>query len=345
MSNISSTSFLANLKESFTKKIIENIKSLLFLACGSVVIIYGAYHGYHHFVTLRNKTAYELYLLNKKILNLYPKYKNMVHLKVDKRQQIEDPKGIIFDVVLIENMQKKPALEDNIKKADPFLPPFEEGQFIAEISNTHNLLFNKFILTKYHLLITTKIFEAQTVPLNFHDFYAFIKAMKAIDGFGFFNFGEGSGFSVPHKHLQVLPWKNSTYSIFELIKQRVKEKTLIGGSNEGSFLLKEFKFKHVIRLLDLHNEEDLDKCAEHLLMTHKKSLNDLDNSAQKIPYNMIVTEEWMLIALRSKEKALDSISFNAMGYSGSILVKDEKDFQTMINFKDPMKLLEEISLK
>lgn len=340
----SNTSFLSKYTENLYKKIYDNFKTLVLVGCGSVVLIYGGYHAYHQLVTLRNKTSYELYLLKKKILSLYPKYKNKVFLKIDKRQQIEDPSGLIFEIILIENLQKKPDLNSNINKSDPFLPPFEEGQFISEISSTHNLLFNKFLMVKYHVLITTKFFELQTSPLNHQDFYAWLKVMKAIEGFGFYNGGEGSGMSVPHKHMQVIPSRNSNYSIFELINERVKEKTLIGSSDDGAFLLKEFKFRHVIRLIDIPNEESIEKGAEILLNAYEKALNDLENSNLKIPYNLVVTEDWILVVLRSKEKALD-VSFNSMAFSGSFLVKDEKNFQDIINLKNPSKILEEISIK
>lgn len=52
------------------------------------------------------------------------------------------------------DMKNKPQ-----KNNDPFLPPFDQGIFINKISNTHNLIFNKFPLYLNHVLITTRTFE------------------------------------------------------------------------------------------------------------------------------------------------------------------------------------------
>ena len=207
-SSSNSISNLTKYKEKFFKKLFGNFHRILLFVCGSGLLVYGTYHIYHHFMVLRNKALYESYLLHRKITSLYPKYKNLVLLKIEKKEQFQDNSGLIFELILIENLQKKPNYKENLlKKADPFLPPFEDGQFIADLSNTHNLLFNKFALAKNHVLVTTKAFESQNSLLNYQDFLALIKTMKALEGFGFINVGEYSGFSVLHKHLQVVPYR------------------------------------------------------------------------------------------------------------------------------------------
>ena len=53
--------------------------------------------------------------------------------------------------------QKK---DEGAKKAyDPFVPPFEQGLYICELSDTHRLLFNKFCVCKEHTLVVSKEFE------------------------------------------------------------------------------------------------------------------------------------------------------------------------------------------
>jgi len=39
-----------------------------------------------------------------------------------------------------------------------------------------------------------------------HDFKAALTIMKALNGFMFFNCGYNSGASIPHKHMQVIPY-------------------------------------------------------------------------------------------------------------------------------------------
>jgi len=71
-------------------------------------------------------------------------------------------RGIDFDVRVIKSLAKKPTLAQNQNAAtkkkdfDPFVPPFEEGLFIANLSATHRLLFNKFCICKEHCLVVTK---------------------------------------------------------------------------------------------------------------------------------------------------------------------------------------------
>ena len=342
---MSTTSILTKYKEKFFKKLFENFHGILLFSAGSALLLYGAYHAYHHFVILRNKTLYETHLLHRKITSLYSKYKNLVFLKIEKKELIEDPSGVIFEVSLLENLKNKPNFQQNLKKADTFLPPFEDGQFICEITNTHNLLFNKFAMVKYHVLITTKHAEPQQTQLNFHDFLATVKTMRALEGLCFFNSGEGSGFSVQHKHLQVIPYRNCpNYGVFELIKERIKEKSLVGCSEEGTYLLKEFKFRHAIRVFDSNNEESFEKSAENLLINYQKALETLENNDVKIPYNVIFTDDWLLMVLREKEYALETIGLNSMAFSGSIVVKDEKEYEKVVNLRSPFKILEEISL-
>ena len=345
MSSKPSDSPLAKFKASFFKRLFENFHGIVLLVCGSGVLLFGAYHAYHHFIVLRSRALYESHLLRRRILSSQKKYKNIIYLNVQKRQAVEDPSGLSFEVILIDNLKKKPDLSENtIKKADPFLPPFEDGQFITEISPTHNLLFNKFALVKTHVLVTTKAHESQMKPLTFLDFMAVAKTMKALEGFAFFNCGPNSGYSVPHKHIQVLPFRSGNYSVFELIRERIKEKTLSSGKENGLYILKEFQFQHVIRLIDSH-EDQLEKVAEGYLKSYLKALDDLDNENGQKSYNLILTDEWLLMVMRGKEKALGSAGLNAMAYSGTILVKDEKEMEQIVRMGNPLRILEEISVQ
>jgi ATP adenylyltransferase/5',5'''-P-1,P-4-tetraphosphate phosphorylase II len=51
-------------------------------------------------------------------------------------------------------------------------------------------------------------------------------------------------------------------------------------------------------------------------------MKELGNSDLKNAYNLIFTEKFILIVIRSKESTLDNIPLNAMGFSGSILLKN-----------------------
>jgi len=57
------------------------------------------------------------------------------------------------------------------KTVNPFLP-FDKNMFVADISETHVALLNKFNVVEHHLLIVTRHFEDQENLLTFHDLEA-----------------------------------------------------------------------------------------------------------------------------------------------------------------------------
>ncbi|KAJ9486256.1 hypothetical protein VN97_g7099 [Penicillium thymicola] len=112
-----------------------------------------------------------------------------------------------------ENGQKTP-------KPDPFENPSPDlliAQFPPE-NPTYNLILNKFPVIPNHFLLVTKDWQAQTDILDESDLEATYECLKAWniddDGsrsssskslFAFFNSGDDSGASQPHRHLQFLP--------------------------------------------------------------------------------------------------------------------------------------------
>ena len=75
---------------------------------------------------------------------------------------------------------------------------------------THNLVLNKFAIVPEHFILATVDVRPQTHVLEEADIeaaYACVEAYAAADQelFVFFNSGEHSGASQPHRHLQLLP--------------------------------------------------------------------------------------------------------------------------------------------
>ena len=96
-----------------------------------------------------------------------------------------------------ENKQEKKA---PVSDFDPFVPPFEPHLFIADLSSTHRLLYNKFCMANRHMIVTTSDFERQDVPMSAADMTAILMTMYATNSFVFFNRGFQSGMSILHKH-------------------------------------------------------------------------------------------------------------------------------------------------
>ena len=59
-------------------------------------------------------------------------------------------------------------------------------------------------------------------------------------------------------------------------------------------------------------------------------------------YNLLITREWMLVVPRSRD-SFKSISINSLGFAGALLVKNEKQRQTLLKYK-PMNILKKVSV-
>lgn len=75
---------------------------------------------------------------------------------------------------------------------------------------SHYLVLNKFPVIPDHFILATTAFKEQTDLLEAEDIEAAYKCLKAYwengeELFGFFNSGDHSGASQPHRHIQFLP--------------------------------------------------------------------------------------------------------------------------------------------
>lgn len=104
---------------------------------------------------------------------------------------------------------------DTEKKPDPFVDP-PGDLFIANVSNagliSHIVVLNKYPVIAEHFILATKDDKPQTGLLEQDDLQAAYICLteweRHGDGkrlFAFFNSGEHSGASQPHRHLQFLP--------------------------------------------------------------------------------------------------------------------------------------------
>ncbi|CAG7924434.1 unnamed protein product [Penicillium olsonii] len=127
--------------------------------------------------------------------------------------------GISYQLRYCPALAKKPTNltpnhESKSPKPDPFENPSPDlliAQFPPE-KPVYNLILNKFPVIPNHFLLVTKDWQAQTDLLDKGDLeatYECLKAWNTGDGskglFAFFNSGDDSGASQPHRHLQFLP--------------------------------------------------------------------------------------------------------------------------------------------
>ncbi|MGK7886938.1 MAG: phosphorylase [Crocosphaera sp.] len=255
---------------------------------------------------------------------------------------IEDGE-IDFLVRIVTNLGRKDKTKKEQKKLgkdfNPFLP-YEKDLFVADISDTHVCLLNKFNVVENHLLVITREFEEQETLLNLNDFIALSACLLQVDGLGFYNSGKIAGASQRHKHLQLVPFP----LIPELPKTPIDNVIETAKYQDNIGKVSCFNFVHGIAKISIQNNNNILELAQQILDNYHYLLNSLKieiNSERKPePYNLLITREWMMIVRRSQPK-YESISVNSLGFAGALLVKNEQQLKILKELK-PLTILEQV---
>lgn len=255
--------------------------------------------------------------------------------------------GVRFLVRVLSNLARKEAVKQkqqtktsSTQEFNPFLP-YEEDLFVADISQTHVCILNKFNVVDNHLLIITRAFEEQETLLTLQDFAAMWACLAEFDGLIFYNAGKIAGASQRHKHLQLVPLPlipNGLHIPIEPLLASAQFEDLIT-------TIPQFPFVHAFTKLDPLSVQSPLKAAEVTLSQYRTLLHavGLENSGrQSGAYNLLATREWMLIVPRSHE-SFESISVNSLGFAGSVFVQNEQQMQ-IIKDLGPMTLLEKVAV-
>lgn len=259
--------------------------------------------------------------------------------------------GINFLVRILTNLKRKDEAKKKQEKAakkgkdfNPFLP-YEEDLFVADISQTHLCLLNKYNVVDNHLLIVTREFEEQENLLNWQDFQAMWACLAEIDGLAFYNGGKIAGASQRHKHLQVVPTplapnQEESIPIAPLFTAAVFE------SDVGR--IPDLPFLHGFYRFDTNLINSPNDAAQMTLEAYIKLLKAVDLIAEDtqnkslLPYNFLATREWIFVVPRSEEN-FDSISINSLGFAGALLVRNEQQMQ-MLKDCQPMGILQRVGV-
>jgi len=264
---------------------------------------------------------------------------------------VEDS-GIRFFVRILSRLQEKDearkkqqevSLSEG-KSANPFLP-YDKNMFVADISETHIALLNKFNVVEHHLLIVTRHFEDQETLLTTHDFAALWACMSEYNGFGFYNGGEEAGASQRHKHLQMVPLPLSPEGPEIPIDPLLKEARF----DDELGTIPAFPFSHIFAILEENIVASPYNAARktfelYSIMLEKLGLESPLSDILKIqsnPYCLLLTRQWMLLVPRSRE-FFDSISINSLGFAGTLLVRDSKQMD-LIKKVGPMNVLKSVA--
>jgi len=224
------------------------------------------------------------------------------------------------------------------RPANPFLPP-EEALVVAQLSDTHTLLLNKFNVVAHHVLVVTRKFQHQTDALNAADFEATLQVLRAMPsgGVAFFNCGEHSGASQPHKHLQVvplpfMPGQPPQVPFAEILSDATS------GSEAAAVPVRQLPWCSYAARIDIHSTsgEELASAASKMLQQAQSSCP----SEGPLSYNVLLSLRFLQLIPRRTEFSGD-IAVNSLGPAGTMFVKQPEHLM-YIRQHTPAQVLKDI---
>jgi ATP adenylyltransferase len=249
--------------------------------------------------------------------------------------------GIRFLVRVLSSLRRKAVSGNRSGSANPFLP-HDPSMFVADVSDTHLCLLNKFNVVEHHILIITRRFEPQEQLLGPADFEALWACMAQYDALGFYNGGEIAGASQGHKHLQMIPLPMDPSGCAVPVAA-VLESAALGhriGAVQG------LPFRHAITGTDPAWLRAPSQSAGAVAERYRALLHAVgirpDSRGHVPPYNLLAARTWMMLVPRSRE-CVDGISVNALGFAGSLLARDEGE-KALIEAIGPLEILRRVGI-
>jgi len=248
------------------------------------------------------------------------------------RAVLEDG-GVRFSVRILASLQQKDEARGQQqaqacagKPVDPFLPT-DPDLTVAEVSDTHVAVLNKFNVVEKHLLLVTRAFEDQEMLLTLADFAALLACLREYDALGFYNGGREAGASQPHKHLQLVPLPLAPGHLPVPIAPLLPAAPLATPVTAPAL-----PFVHAFVRLGGHKvtaEQAASRTfALYSAMLRHAGMEAADTSRpqrQSMPYCFLVTREWMLLVPRTRE-FFEDISLNSLAFAGSLFVRNESQY-------------------
>jgi ATP adenylyltransferase len=211
----------------------------------------------------------------------------------------------------------------------------------------------------YHFILATKEFKEQTHMLEVDDIEAASVCLKAYreageELFGFFNSGEHSGASQPHRHIQFLPVESMRSGMrsgegWSILADRLAEKP-------GTYI-ELFHKGHVLTAVVMPFmyfwcgiSEGLTAQQRHsvYIALHGKAVQAMggpnvvssNENGSPISYNLAITNQCMVLCPRTSEglvikskngESIGPVALNGTMLAGTLLVKSEAEWNTLRN--------------
>ncbi|GAA95116.1 uncharacterized protein L969DRAFT_104676 [Mixia osmundae IAM 14324] len=270
----------------------------------------------------------------------------------------------------------KPAQSKQDKPADPFAAPYVPALHVDEVTVKAELedgesdeqsfvvLLNKFCVQPRHFLLVTKEFVSQRLPLSPLEIYTTVKILHTLANpaatiqaephLAFFNCGELSGASQPHKHIQFIALPSGKTPFDKIIRDaKPKDASAKLDAQDrklSAFTVSVLPFAHYITPIEFDPDDSvantaggllarylllLDLAAENISQLQQQDDVDkskLPSSASRMSYNLVVTLDYLMLVPRSQEKfesgASEAVPLNSLAFAGMPLVKSQEQLDT-----------------
>ncbi|MCB0042270.1 MAG: hypothetical protein KDE23_21440 [Caldilinea sp.] len=230
-----------------------------------------------------------------------------------------DDGGVRFVVRMLAGHNAKPQPGPALAASAPHNPflPYDPALFVADLAPAHVCLLNKYPVVANHLLVVTRSYASQDELLDADDFAALAHCMAQVDGLAFYNGGRIAGASQHHKHLQVAPFPLDPEGADLPMEAVLGARAAAGRLVQAEAL----PFPHCLAWLPPDHPPDAAALAEHYrAMLRAVGVWDGGDTLPR-PYNWLATRRWAMVVPRTAEK-VGGMSVNALGFAGSLLVRD-----------------------
>lgn len=302
------------------------------------------------------------------------------------KNELTPPKfQLRFSPSLANKPKPPPSTSTSSSEQKKPFNPFENPPpqlTVCPIGPSHTLVLNKFAIVPEHAILITRTFQPQAHLLDADDLAATYACLRAYhdfstdDGhnreelFAFFNCGEHSGASQPHRHLQLLPVARMRDGLAPDDDEAAGWRVLadrIAARPDAVEGWKEVPF--VTFAEDLGGVEKMEGAqaqAEALHTIYRRlyrrachaagvgdAVGDGDDDAQtvqgeaRISYNLAMTKDAMVICPRTAEggavvdsegREVGTLSLNGTVLAGTALVKSKDEWEALRG--DPAQLWE-----
>jgi len=240
-------------------------------------------------------------------------------LPLQSESELVETDGLPYSINHLSSLSLKDMANALQKSAggNPFAP-YDPDLFVADLSDTHVLLLNKFPIVDHHVMAISREFVPQSRALDSADFKALAQLLNGVDGLFMYNGGALAGASQPHRHVHMMPGR--TAPLAAIYPQGASEKIL---------QVAPFRFVHAfIRMNPAHSgdatylQEIIEMACAHCQLQPQ--------NGEMPAYNLLGTRNWLLAVPRSAPKwEQDNVSVHvsALEFGGQIGVRGPEQIE------------------